>query len=849
MKPKDYQKRTLEAVQDFLEQLAFYREKSKKLQAIDPDISLNHVQSAWEKIMPERTHIPRKNGLGQPLPTFCLKVPTGGGKTYLATRTIDLINQCYLKTQTGLVLWIVPSTQIYRQTLDALKDRDHPYRQSLDMASAGRTLILEKTNGFSPSDVKENLCVLVLMLPSANRKTKDTLRMFKDSGGFDRFFPRDDDQEGHRKLLKRIHNLDTFEKEDGFWGRQIKTSLGNTLRLLNPVVVLDEGQKAYSMLAKETIEGFNPSIMVELSATPPKEANVLVEILGKQLKDEEMIKLDLHIQNRSSTNWKDTLLSALERRKHLEVEAREHEARTNHYIRPICLIQVERTGKEQRKAGMIHAEDVREYLLTHSDITPDQIAIKTSHKDELKDVDEVGGLLSRDCPIRFIITKQALQEGWDCSFAYVLAVLTNPSSKSALTQLVGRILRQPYARKTGNRWLDESYVFCFQRKGNALLEEIRKGFGLEGLGDLQRSIIEDKTDSDSADTSVTYEPRNDAYKKAVKDLVLPAFMINDRKEWRLVHYEADILSRVPWESIDITPMLEATALSSAVQDKDVEMRAGLEESIFDESIESRAISVFSDEEWEIDLAFAASHLTDVMPNPWRASEIVLKVFKHLRNKYDHVMVRGNFVYILEEIRKHLEVERDRLAREVFEGLVKDGTVRFIVVTDDLNFNRLPQKIIAPKKEKRANREDGRQFELNLFEHVPEDGFNNLESKVASYLDEQAMLFFWFRNVSRQNYYVQGWKRNKIFADFILTSRTEGVDKNDPFNRVFVLETKGLHLKRTADTDYKRDVFGLCNKLAKQKDWSDLVPTMKSKVVKFEVIDEDEWQNRLNQILA
>ena len=108
------------------------------------------------------------------------------------------------------------------------------------------------------------------------------------------------------------------------------------------------------------------------------------------------------------------------------------------------------------------------------------VAIKTSEKDELKDMDHVGGLFSPECPIRYIVTKQALQEGWDCSFAYVLAVLANPASKTALTQLVGRILRQPDGKKTGNRALDESYVSCFQRRGADLLKEIRSGFGNEG---------------------------------------------------------------------------------------------------------------------------------------------------------------------------------------------------------------------------------------------------------------------------------------------------------------------------------------------------------------------------------
>ncbi len=126
----------------------------------------------------------------------------------LAVKAIDLVNMIYRKRKNGLVLWIVPTTQIYRQTIQNLKDRDHPYRQHLDLASGGRTLILEKTDRFSPQDMRENLVVLMLMLPSANRKTKETLKVFKDSGGFQDFFPPEDDikaQEAAQTLPESGH--------------------------------------------------------------------------------------------------------------------------------------------------------------------------------------------------------------------------------------------------------------------------------------------------------------------------------------------------------------------------------------------------------------------------------------------------------------------------------------------------------------------------------------------------------------------------------------------------------------------------------------------------------------------
>ena len=842
---KDYQKRALTTVRKYLEALAETRDRAAGILEIDP--AYDWARAAWEKCANDRlaaspTYLPRKNGLGEPLPSLCLKIPTGGGKTLLAAKVVDLVNTHYRKRQTGLVLWTVPTTQIYNQTLRALKDRDHPYRQQLDLASAGRTMILEKTSGFGPQDVGENLCVLLLMLPSANRETKEQLRMFRDSGGFHRFFPSDENAAAHQALLNQVSNLDTLGG-DGFWGAYVKTSLGNTLRLLKPLIILDEGHKAYSLNAKKTLEGFNPCMIVELSATPPRSANVLVDISGRDLHAEEMIKLDLHIRNRASASWQDTMLASIEHREFLEEAANQNQANTNVYIRPICLIQVERTGKEQRRPGVVHVDDVREYLLKHPNIRDEHIAVKTSQKDELKDVDQIGGLLSPECPIRFIITKQALQEGWDCAFAYVLTILTNPSSRSALTQLVGRILRQPYAKKTHVPALDECYVFCFQRRGNDLLQEVRKGFGLEGLQGLEGKIVTDAEEAAETHRAETLRQREE-FLPATRDLVLPAFMIKDGQEWRLVHYESDILSRVPWDEVDVSPLFD---LELGEGHRDYEVRAGLETEALVADPEARGLRSAA-AGGKIDYYFAAGHLLDAIPNPWRGNEAVRQVFEALLQKYPKKRVAANYVFILEELRKRLEAERDRLSQRVFQELLAGGTMRFIVVADDLTFNRLPNKIETIQG-KQANREDGSQYQRNLFDLIYEDELNGLENKVATYLDQQERLFFWYRNRARKDYYVQGWRRGKIYADFIFTLRPDEPNADDELHQVFVVETKGLHLKESSDTAYKRCVFDICSEHAARKNWADFVPAMRDKVVKFEIVDEDEWERRLNSMLA
>jgi type III restriction enzyme len=840
MEPKEYQVKTLNRVKEYLDLLYDWRRKNDEIvREFGSDASIDFPAKAWYKLegMYDQYHS-RKDGLGRPLPCFCLKVPTGGGKTFLAVKTIDLINTNYLKKRTGLILWVVPTTQIYRQTLKSLRDRDHPYRQHLDIASAGRTLIREKGDTFSPVDVEENLIVFMLMLPSASRKTKDVLRVFRDSGGFADFFPSEDNIQANTELLERIPNLDTFEKQSAFWGKQIKTSLGNTLRLLNPAIILDEGHKAYSETAQGTLRGFNPSIIVELSATPPKQSNKLVDITGLELNREQMIKFDLHIFNKANPDWRETLLATHNHLEMLRSKSNEYRENTGQYIRPICLIQVERTGKDQRSAKYIHSEDVREHLIQVVGLQPEEVAVKTSEKDELKEVDDVGGLMSENCRIRYIITKQALQEGWDCAFAYCLAILTRPGSKTALTQLVGRILRQPFAKKTGIKELDESYVFCYQQKGAMLLEEIRKGFRGEGLGDLTGRVA--MTDQDEqAQGEITAEMR-DKFKNAADRIILPVFAIREDSGWRKVSYEMDIASRIPWDKADLSKMSEINL--SKLEQKDIAHTASISEDrtrVFDlkETLQLQAGAL------SLDPVFLSRHLLDIVPNPWIAYEFGKKVLDGFITSYDETTVLNNFVFIIEELRKVLAAEKDRLAELVFRSLIEQDELHFLVITNKIGYK-------LPKKKKshppRLTKSTGDQLERSLFDYVSRDDFDtDMERQVAWYLDEQNKLFFWYRNIPKQDYGVQGWRKSRVFADFIFTDKSNG----NGFNRVFVVETKGLHMKNSDETKYKKGLFALCNERSKETTVTELGLKMHADKVSFAVVDESEWQNQFNALFS
>lgn len=837
MKLKHYQEKVISTLKDYLSALNDFKAKYENALTIDPDLARDYdfPKRAFAQVTNRDIYSSKTNGLKEPLPDVYLKVPTGGGKTLLACHGIGLIHGSYLKKQTGLVLWIVPSTQIYRQTIKALKDRTHPYRQILDVSSGARTLIKEKTESFSRIDTEENLVVLMLMLPSANRQNKETLKVFRDSGSFTDFFPAEDDHQAQSKLLGLIPNLDTFGTDDQFFGRQIKTSLGNTLKVLKPLVIIDEGHRAYGELARKTISDFNPSFVLELSATPPPNSNELVRITGRELHEEEMIKLDIHLTNKTSYDWKNTLLASFEKRNALEAKAKEYEQNTGEYIRPICLIQAERTGKDQREKRYIHAEDAKEYLIKECSVPENHIAIKSSEKDDIEGID----LFAKDCEIRYIITKQALQEGWDCSFAYILTILTNPSSSTGITQLVGRILRQPNAVKTKVPELDECYIYTYKPNAAALVSEIKKGLESEGLGDITGRVINDDDPAGAAanERDLSYRA---GFKKFEGKIYLPKFVIQEKNSWRDIIFEADILHGIDWTNIDVKDIANKTLGST--QTKEHELTLGLSKIASDLVVETGRVE--AKRTLEIDEAFLARQLGDMVPNPWIAFEIGQKALKLLSAKYDKAVIASNFLFVIEELKKIVEKEKNRLAEQLFRKLLDTKQLCFFLLKEE-GQHLLPSHIKV-KSGKQLVRNDNSPIQRSLFDQVPEDELNETEKSVAIYLDEQEQLLWWYRNRARKDFHIQGWQRNRIYPDFIAASISQAVDNE--YDTVFVLETKGIHLKENDDTRYKKDVFALCNELGSKKAWEELFDEFPDHDFKFQVVFEDEWQNKINELI-
>jgi type III restriction enzyme len=858
----DYQDRvlsTLDAYLDLLKEKKARADKVAALAAQDPDLGLaipDFAKEAWEamkaagKLPASRAAIPfspRVDGCSRPVPNAVLKVPTGGGKTWLAVTAVSRVMGRYLDRNTGFVLWIVPNEAIYSQTLKHLKNRQHPYRQALDRAAAGRVKIMEKTDRLDARDVESNLCVMLLMLQSANRETQDSLKMFQDRGDVHGFFPPEGEQQAHKAAIDRTPNLTAYT---GMFP-MVKDSLGNALRIIRPVVVMDEGHRAISDLAFGTLYGFNPCFVLELTATPqdvqprggrnPREAryaNMLVEVTGRELDREGMIKMPLNLDPRQGNDWKATLNAALTKLNALNAQAHQLRADTNRYIRPIMLIQVERTGADQRESGHIHAEDVKDWLLT-AGFDQAEIAIKTAQQNDLNDP-ENQDLLSPTNRVRAIITKQALQEGWDCPFAYVLCSLAASANLKAMTQLVGRILRQPGALKTGIEALDECHVITHHADTASVVEAIKDGLEQDGLGDLVLRVTQDDK-AGAAKTARTIK-RRPAF--ASTDIYLPKVMIVEGEHARELDYETDVLSAIDWRGYDpkaIADRVPENAQAAESQLQRIRLSDDGDELFVGETV------AMNTETLAFDHAHAVRMISDIIPNPFVGREIVGATIAHLAARgFDEAKLGQLASLIVEELRKGLDTERTARAEALFKANVAAGRIQFRLRLDGRNW-RMPFSVETTEAENARqllNRAGGA-LEKSLFAPVYENELNGDERDVAVYLDGEKTLSWWHRNVARSQYGIQGWRKAKIYPDFIFAVQRDGEAR-----RITVLETKGDQLDNL-DTAYKREALSF---LSDHFQWNDATPVGElelvnnGETVEGTLVLMSEWKAKLPNYL-
>ena len=433
---KGYQTRAMDVLAKFLGQ-------SKQT----GDVAQAYEDTISEQQLPQ---LPYRDFQFGNVPYVCIRIPTGGGKTVLASHSIVTARDEYLERDFPVVVWLVPSTTIRKQTVEALKQNDHPYREKLDHAFNHQVLIVDIDDALivRPQDIGNKTIVVVSTRQNLTVNDKTGRKVYAYHENFEPHFAKVTNDHPYFDQLEVVSKGDI--QENGLTSRElghVKYSFANLLALQNPLIIIDEAHNARTELTFDILRSLNPAAIIEFTATPNTSvdngSNVLFHVSAAELKAEEMIKLPIMLAEEAQ-GWKQAVSDAVANRNRLAIEAQ----KDTDYIRPIALLQAE------AKNGTVTVDVLKNYLLDELKIESKKIAVVTGNQRELDDID----LFDKSCPIEYIITIEALKEGWDCSFAYVFCSVKQVSSSKDAEQLLGRVLRMPYARRRVIEDLNRAYA-------------------------------------------------------------------------------------------------------------------------------------------------------------------------------------------------------------------------------------------------------------------------------------------------------------------------------------------------------------------------------------------------------
>lgn len=759
---KQYQENALEKLREYF-QLAVNR---------------NDVDLAFYELARRPYH--RVKVLPDP-PYICLRVPTGGGKTLMACHAISIAAQSLLGQERAVVLWLVPTNTIKDQTLAALRDRNHPYRQALNATLDGRLAVMnvEEALSVQRSVVESQTLIIVSTLATPRIGETDKRKLYEQNGSLMGHFT--------NQPAEALGKLEKYEEGD-----KPIPSLANVLCLHRPIVVMDEAHNARTDLSFETLARFNPSCIVEFTATPALDhdspSNVLHSVSAAELKAENMIKLPIRLE--TLPDWQETIQAARNKRDELEELARSEQADDGDYLRPIVLLQA------QKRNDDLPVDTVYEAVRALG-VPENQIALETGEHNDLKGID----LFSPECLVRYIITVDKLREGWDCSFAYILCSVREISSRTAVEQILGRVLRMPKARRREHDELNLAYSFVAssgftetartldvitstleqshgftQPEAELAVQPVLRGLDV-GMGGLFAQKERPKTPSE----------RGEPF-----DIPQLAFWVDGELE----PVDEDQFLRMAWNLSE-----EDSSLSEADFPTDAEDPQLYE---IDVDKEGRATSRFITE--------LQQHLALILPCDI-ATEEQLAVWLDRHIPHPDVVQTQSLLFLLAMV-KHLTASRgiplEKLARErlrlrdAAEAKIKEHRKRVIKTAyDQVLFGVEPVEIeVGPDRVFSydpfgypvTSPYQGRiEFTKHYYPLI--GSMNDEELNCAQRIDTLQNVQYWVRNIERQpekSFWLQT-STDKFYPDFVVML-TDG--------RIAAVEYKGEHIADGSDTEEK-----------------------------------------------
>lgn len=722
------------------------------------------------------------HGVAENTPYVCVRIPTGGGKTLMATHALCRIAKEYLHTDSPLCLWLAPSSTIVLQTLKNLCDREHPCRRALAEAFGGNINCIGVSEALriTKADLDGAATVIVCTVQSLRVEKTEGRKIYAENGNLMPHF---------KSLPKELQEMATTE-EDGV----VPHSLAKVIKLRRPIVISDEAHNASTSLSYETLARFSPSCIVEWTATPQTErnisknkysSNVASQATARELKEAGMIKFPISME--VSDGWQENIREAVAKREKLEESAKK--IRKKEYIRPLVLYQAE------DRRGAATPENIKAALLALH-VPEEQIAVHTGTARELSKQSGID-LMSPDCPLRHIITVRALAEGWDCAFAYVLCTMANLRTSRGVEQILGRVLRQPGASRKSIDELNQCYAFAanstFADTALALKDALVNKSGFQKMeADDFVQLPPDEMSSLFGGLSPSRNPKSPKIPK----LLVPMLMV--RESGKLNFLDRAHFLGMKWSIAKQKPDMKkfrAPGIEAVKFNMDINKKGRIEPTDI-RYIRKHMALIVADKNWSLESL--AAWLDNEIPHPdiiqeqsspyiWKAVDILAQEYKIEELAAWRYEVKQ---YIAGNIEKLRRKRAEQGFQQMLDGMhVEEGKLE-VSATHAIEFSR--ENYAAHSVCEFSNI-----FNKHMFPEVGELKPQGEEFECAKFLDNMKEVETWVRNLDRRNHsFSLPTTTDKFYPDFVCRLK----DK-----RILVVEYKGKDRWSNDDSKEKRAI--------------------------------------------
>lgn len=755
MKLLEFQREAVTSVVSFFDEVATLNisstNKSRTGKNVDK-ASLAWITSGYSDA---KQYCPLVTLDGHSVPNVALCIPTGGGKTIVGlSAAIEVLNE-HSYGKPNFVVWMVPSEAIYSQVLKDFSPGgtyysyvEKNYGKKINIKQVHDTWIDEDLDPISTT-------ILLITFQSIIRKNSS-------------------------KSLQVYRNADKVSSLSILMGESVDPSLYILLKKVRPIFVIDESHRYYTEIGRDFFKQDNiASFIIELSATHKHYSsndypNIVFSVSGKTLISEQLIKKPIVYHSLSASSLEELVKTVISHQQLLESRSREALSR----VAPKVLISSEFTGAEQAEQEY-SAQNIKSILVKNG-VTSDTIAIKSSELDELsgKDLDDVNE------KIRFVITKRALMEGWDCKSIFTIMLVNKIGADVTNFQLIGRGLRQPYKKYSKFPELNELHLYTNSISHDASVKKLTSFLSESGLSDAANDLV---VASDSR-VLQSFTLKKDLYIKhiaQVNKLLLNNSYITllflERNAKRLFEFTVDdsevdepeeITQKIDLSKNQVAGILQGrprSTVKNASADFKINFSTKLYAFLFNELNLIIPHSTFVNS-----IVIEQINRINDYKRSYRArSEILLKI----KHKFNDALISFLDTYYHDEIIPVLKIESSLISQKL--GLV-------------ININSIPDLAMDEP------------FKRCLYGNIPKSIFNDSELSFARYIDRLPNIL-WMRNTP-QNGVGFPFSNGTFYPDFLLI---KNIDQENPV--ILFIETKGAHLLGSADSNSKLMATNLINK--------------------------------------